>query len=111
MNEWMCRMRLLPEVNLVRSSYHVDRNEMNTANSHPSIKILKRITSSNDAAAASDDDVDEGVLRFFQLMIISLIVKVHANIDKRPPTFGMIALEMSSDEKPAIIVYYFLKIL
>jgi hypothetical protein len=32
---------------------------MNTANSHPSIKILKRITSSNDAAAASDDDVDD----------------------------------------------------
>jgi hypothetical protein len=84
---------------------------MNTAYSHPSIKRLKRRTSSNDAAAAaSDDDDNDDILRFFQLMIISLIVNVHANIDKRPPTFGMIALEMSSDEKPAI-VYYFLKIL
>ena len=41
------------------SSYHVDGHKMNTANSHPSIKILKRITSSNDAAAADDDDNDE----------------------------------------------------
>lgn len=45
------------------SSYHVDGNKMNTANSHPSIKILKRITSSNDAAddaaAADDDDNDD----------------------------------------------------
>jgi len=85
---------------------------MNTANSHPSIKILKRITSSNDAAAADDDDNDEandddGILWFFQFMIISLIVNVHANIDKRPPTFGKIAPEMSSYENlPVIIVYY-----